>query len=188
MLFGSCPPLPAFGGAGSKREARYDDPKNTEAVTIRPMREADVGTCASIMLAVPLWTPYGVTTIDAARAAFADVIAGTCLGLVAEEAGRIVGFVVYTLRGTFVHSGYVRSVAVAPEAQHQGVGARLMDAAETAILDHGPNVFLLVSTWNAGARRFYEHRGYQRIGEITDYVRRGITEVVYRKTLGPIEG
>ena len=39
-----------------------------------------------------------------------------------------------------------------------------------------------------GARRFYERRGYQRIGEITDYVRRGITEAVYRKTLGPIQG
>jgi len=152
------------------------------------MREPDVVTCASIMLAVPLWTPYGVTTVDAARAAFADVVAGTCLGLVAEEAGRIVGFVVYTVRGTFVHSGYVRSVAVAPEAQGRGVGARLMDAAEAAILVYGPNVFLLVATWNAGARRFYERRGYQRIGEITDYLRRGITEVVYRKTLGPIQG
>jgi ribosomal protein S18 acetylase RimI-like enzyme len=49
-------------------------------------------------------------------------------------------------------------------------------------------VFLLVATWNAGARRFYERRGYQRIGEITDYLRRGITEVVYRKSLGPIQG
>jgi ribosomal protein S18 acetylase RimI-like enzyme len=63
-----------------------------------------------------------------------------------------------------------------------------MDAAEAAILVYGPNVFLLVATWNAGARRFYERRGYQRIGEITDYLRRGITEVVYRKTLGPIQG
>jgi len=63
-----------------------------------------------------------------------------------------------------------------------------MDAAEAAILSHGPNVFLLVSSWNTGARRFYERRGYRRIGEVADYVRRGITEVVYRKTLGPIEG
>ncbi len=151
------------------------------------MRDADVVACASIMLAVPLWTRYGITSIDAARAAFADVVAGTTLGLVAEEDERIVGFVVYTVRGTFVHSGYVRSVAVAPGAQHRGVGARLMDAAEAAILRHGPNVFLLVSTWNTGARRFYERRGYRRIGEVEDYLRRGITEVVYRKTLGPIQ-
>jgi ribosomal protein S18 acetylase RimI-like enzyme len=82
----------------------------------------------------------------------------------------------------------VRSVAVAPDAQHQGVGGRLMDEAEAAILGSGPNVFLLVSSWNTGAQRFYERRGYRRIGELADYIRRGITEVVYRKTLGPIQG
>lgn len=169
-------------------EARPCGSENSGPVTIRPLREADVAACASIVLAVPLWRPYGVATDDAARAVFADVLAGMCLGLVAEDAGRIVGYVLFALRGTFFHSGYVRSVAVAPDAQHQGVGGRLMDAAEAAILGHGPNVFLLVSSWNTGAQRFYERRGYRRIGEIPDYVGRGITEVVYRKTLGPMQG
>ena len=152
------------------------------------MREADVAACASIVLAVPLWKPYGVADAEAARAPFEDVLSGRCLGLVAEDAGRVVGYVVFTVRGTFVHSGYVRSVAVAPEAQRRGVGARLMDAAEAAILAHGPNVFLLVAVWNTGAQRFYERRGYHRIGEIADFIRRGITELLYRKTLGPIKG
>lgn len=157
-------------------------------MTIRPMRASDIEACASIMLAVPLWTRYGVTTVEAARAAFADVPAQECAGLVAEDAGRVVGFAVFVVRGTFVHSGYVRSVAVTPDAQGRGVGSRLMDAVEAAIFGHGPNVFLLVSAWNNDARRFYERRGYRRIGEIPDYVRHGITEVVYRKTLGPILG
>jgi len=146
-----------------------------------------VAGCAAIVHASPLWARYGITTVEAARGAFEDVRAGTCLGLVAEDAGRVIGFVVYAPAGTFVHSGYVRSVAVAPDAQHQGIGGRLMDAAEAAILERGPNVFLLVSNWNTGAQRFYERRGYRRIGEVPDYVRRGITEVLYRKTLGPIQ-
>lgn len=111
----------------------------------------------------------------------------TGLGFVAEDAGGVVGFVVYAIEGTFVYSGYVQSVAVAPDAQRRGVGGRLMEAAEAAILGRGPNVFLLVSQWNTDAQRFYERRGYRRVGEIPDYVRRGITECVYRKTLGPIE-
>jgi ribosomal protein S18 acetylase RimI-like enzyme len=151
------------------------------------MREADVSGCAAIVQASPLWTRYGIRTPEAARGAFEDVLAGTCLGFVAEDAGKVVGFVVYALAGTFVHSGYVRSVAVAPDAQRRGIGARLMDAAEGAILGRGPNVFLFVSTWNTGAQRFYERRGYRRIGEVPDYVRRGLTEVLYRKTLGPIQ-
>src|SRR5947209_6703468 len=152
------------------------------------MREADVDACAAIMLATPLWACYGITTPEAARAGFADVAGGPCQGLVAEEAGRIIGFVVYTLRGAFVRSGYVRTIGVAPDAQHRGVGRRLMDVVEATIFDQGPNVFLLTSAWNAEAQRFYERRGYRRIGEIPDYVRSGITEVLYRKTLGPIQG
>lgn len=150
------------------------------------MREADTDACAAIMLAIPLLARYGVATAEAARAGLADVFGGSCRGLIAEEDGRAVGFVVYAVRGTFVHSGYVRTVAVVPGAQRRGVGRRLMDAAEAAIFEQGPNVFLLVAAENAGAQRFYEGRGYRRIGEIADYVRGGITEIVYRKTLGPI--
>jgi len=151
------------------------------------MRMEDAEACAAIILGTPLWEHYGIATEEAARATLADVFDGTCSGLVAEEDGRIAGFVVYTAEGTFVHSGYVRTVAVAPEARHRGVGRRLMDAAEGEIFNHGPNVFLLVSAWNASAQRFYEVRGYRRVGEIADYVQRGITEVLYRKTLGPIQ-
>jgi len=140
------------------------------------------------MHASPLWTQYGITTLEAARRAVEAMLARTGLGFVAEDAGGVIGFVVYAVEGTFVHSGYVQSVAVAPGAQRRGVGGRLMEAAEAAILGRGPNVFLLVSAQNTGAQRFYERRGYRRVGEIPDYVRRGITECLYRKTLGPIDG
>jgi ribosomal protein S18 acetylase RimI-like enzyme len=152
------------------------------------MREADVGGCASIILAAPLWRAYGLTSEGAARASFSDVFAGVCRGLVAEDEGEIVGHVVFTVRGTFVHSGYVRSLAVAAHRQGRGVGGALMDAAEAAILDAGPNVFLMVNAENTGAQRFYERRGYRRVGALPEYVRRGVTELLYRKTVGPIDG
>ncbi len=76
---------------------------------------------------------------------------------------------------------------MAPEAQGRGVGTLLMDAAEDEIFRAGPNVFLLVTATNTRAQRFYERRGYRRIGEIADYIQPGITEVLYRKTLGPIQ-
>jgi ribosomal protein S18 acetylase RimI-like enzyme len=154
-------------------------------MTIRPLRDADVEACAALLQRIPLWARYRITP-EAARAVFARALDGASCALVAEDAGRVIGFVEYTLRGTFGHSGYVRAVGVAPEAQGRGVGTRLMDAAEEAIFRSGPNVFLLVAAFNAGAQRFYERRGYRRIGEIPDYVMPGITEILYRKTLGPI--
>jgi ribosomal protein S18 acetylase RimI-like enzyme len=160
-------------------------PQNSTAVMTRPLEDRDVEACAEIMLGIPLWKRYGATPKDA-HALFARAARGTPRGRVAERGGRIAGFVVYTLRGTFDRSGYVRAVGVRPGEQGRGVGNLLMDAAEEEIFARGPNVFLLVSQTNGAARRFYERRGYREVGEIADYVGPGLTEVLYRKTTGPI--
>jgi ribosomal protein S18 acetylase RimI-like enzyme len=154
-------------------------------VTIRPLEETDVEACAELMAGLPLWRRYG-TTLHDARALFTLAAAGGAQVRVAEDGGRVAGFVFYHLRGTFEHSGYVRALGVHTDAQGRGVGSLLMDAAEEEILARGPNVFLLVSADNAAARRFYERRGYREIGELADYVAPGLTEVLYRKTTGPI--
>ena len=154
-------------------------------MTVRPLRPADVEACAAIMSGLPLWRAYGVT-IEDARATFAAALRGAARVQVAEDEARVVGFVEYLARGTFGHSGYVWAIGVAAGAQGRGIGTLLMDAAETEIFKAGPNVFLLVTASNAGAQRFYERRGYRRVGELPDYVRPRLTEIVYRKTRGPI--
>jgi ribosomal protein S18 acetylase RimI-like enzyme len=152
-------------------------------VVVRPLGAADVGACAAIMTELPLWQGYGVS---ASAARFAEALSGASHVRVAEEEGRVLGFVEYLIRGTFGHSGYVWAVGVAANAQGRGVGGRLMDAAEAEIFEAGPNVFLLVKAANAGAQRFYERRGYRRVGTLPDYILPGVTEVLYRKTRGPI--
>ena len=164
---------------------RVDAGEPYPIVIIRPMRGSDVDACASLILAIPLWAEYGITP-ERARATFTTVRDGTSSGIVAEDDGRVIGFIVFRVTGTFVHSGYIHDVGVAPEAQNSGVGSLLMEAAEAEIFRHGPNVFLMMSAFNTGAQRFYERRGYRRVGDIPGYIRRGITEVLYRKTLGPI--
>lgn len=154
-------------------------------VVVRPLRAADVDACAAIMTGLPLWQDYGVS-VGAARDWFAGALRGERDARVAEDGGRVVGFVVYLTRGTFGHSGYVWAIGVAADAQGRGVGGYLMDAVEQAIFEAGPNVFLLVNSENARARRFYERRGYRRIGELADYVEPGVAEILYRKTRGPI--
>jgi ribosomal protein S18 acetylase RimI-like enzyme len=154
-------------------------------VVVRPLRAADVDACAAIMTELPLWQRYGVSA-TAARETFADALGGVSHVRVAEDGERVVGFVEYLVRGTFGHSGYVWAVGVAANAQGRGVGGRLMDAAEAEIFEAGPNVFLLVNAANAGAQRFYERRGYRRVGTLPDYILAGVTEILYRKTRGPI--
>jgi ribosomal protein S18 acetylase RimI-like enzyme len=137
------------------------------------------------MAGLPLWREYGVTVREA-HDTFAAALGGAAAVLVAADGGRVVGFVEYLVRGTFGRSGYIWAIGVAADAQSRGVGARLMDAAEAEIFRTGPNVFLLVTASNTRARRFYERRGYRRVGELDAYVRPGLTEILYRKTLGPI--
>lgn len=155
------------------------------------MRAGDVEPCARIVAGDPLWRRYGVSLVAARRVlrraaarTGRDAAAGEVA--VARAGNRPLGFVWFRRDGTFHHSGYVRWIAVAPGARGRGVGARLMRYAETRIFQAGPNVFLLVSHFNRAARAFYRKLGYTEVGTLRDYVVRGVTEHIYRKTRAPI--
>ncbi len=165
------------------------------AVTVGRLRAGDVEACAHIVAADPLWQRYGLTPARARRLMGRSLAASRQRGAAAREAGevavarwggRVVGFVWFRTTGTFHHSGYVRWIAVAREAQHQGIGRRLMEHAERRIFAAGPNVFLLVSDFNTAAQAFYRTLGYLEVGAVPDYVVPGITERLFRKTLGPM--
>ena len=103
---------------------------------------------------------------------------------VALAGGEVAGFVVLCIRGAFV--GYIQSVCVAPRSRGGGIGTALMRFAEARILRESPNVFLCVSSFNPDARRLYERLGYALVGELTDYIVAGHSELLYRKSVGPI--
>ena len=105
---------------------------------------------------------------------------------VAMDDGALAGFLVLCLVGPF--TGYIQTVAVAPEQRGKGLGARLIAFAEARIAEVSPNVFLCVSSFNPRARALYERLGYEYIGELRDYLVRGHSELLYRKTRGPWAG
>jgi len=45
---------------------------------------------------------------------------------------------------------------------------------------------MCVSSLNLGARRLYDRLGYQVIGELTNYIVQGHSEILLRKTTGPL--
>ena len=82
--------------------------------------------------------------------------------------------------------GYVQSIGVAPEMRGQGVGQALMGFAEKRIFARFPNVFIHVSSFNPRAKAFYERLGYEFVAEFKEYIIPGHSELLLRKTLGPI--
>ena len=66
-------------------------------------------------------------------------------------------------RSTNERFGYIKSIIVKPQYRHQGLGRRLLEAAEEYFLNLGiDRVDLIVSETNYGATLFFEDAGFQR--------------------------
>lgn len=105
---------------------------------------------------------------------------------VAVQGENIAGFVILNMQGAFV--GYIQTLCVAPKLRGQGTGSILLRFAEERIFRDSPNIFMCVSSFNKNAQRLYERLGYQVVGELADYIVAGHSEILLRKTIGPING
>jgi ribosomal-protein-alanine N-acetyltransferase len=103
---------------------------------------------------------------------------------VARDQEGLAGFIILCLTGAFV--GYIQTVLVQSERRGQGLGTRLIQFAEQRIRKESPNVFMCVSSFNDDARRLYQRLGYQVVGELTDYIVSGHSEILLRKSWGPL--
>jgi ribosomal protein S18 acetylase RimI-like enzyme len=83
----------------------------------------------------------------------------------------------------FGRSPYLKWIGVAGGATGAGVGRALLRSAEEAAAATLPELSLLCSDFNTGARRFYEREGYAQVGELPAYVLPDVNEVLYFKKL-----
>jgi [ribosomal protein S18]-alanine N-acetyltransferase len=155
-------------------------PPSHSALRIRPLAgAAEAETCARLMAGSEPWLTLG-RSYEASLRLLQDP---TREVYVADDAGAVGGFVVLCLTGALV--GYIQTVCVAPDQRGRGLGTQLVAFAEDRIFGVSPNVFLCVSSFNADARRLYERLGYAYVGELTDYLVRGHSELLLRKARGP---
>lgn len=142
--------------------------------------EADARRCAELMACSEPWLTLGRDR-DSAYTLITSPSRETFIGILD---GELAGFMVLCMEGAFV--GYLQSICVAPEYRNRGIGSRLLAYCEARILASSPNVFLCVSSFNQDARRWYQRMGYEVIGELRDYLVEGHSEMLLRKTIGPL--
>ena len=135
--------------------------------------------CARLMSTSDPWRAIG-RDYDASLSVIRDPTAEVHI---AEEGGSRVGFISLSLVGLL--NGYIRSIAVAPSHRDRGIGSQLIAIAEARIFEGSPNAFLCVTSFNTRARSLYERLGYRYVGELSDFMVRGASELLYRKTRGP---
>ena len=153
-------------------------------ISISPMTDSDVDGAAAAIAAGPVFHRYGIThssAIELLRTARGKIA-------VAKDDGAVRGVAMYWTDGTPPVPAYLRILAVAEGQRGKGVGRALLRHVESEAYREGPNLFLCCELTNVDAARLYEREGYVKIGPMPSLFVEGITEVLYRRTLGPIRG
>jgi ribosomal protein S18 acetylase RimI-like enzyme len=136
--------------------------------------------CARIMATSEPWITLS-RSFERALELIRDPGREVYVGVVDTE---IAGFLVLNMSGAFV--GYIQTVAVRSDLRGGGIGTRLIAFAERRIFRDSPNVFMCVSSFNSRARELYERLGYTLVGELPDYIVRGHSEFLLRKSIAPL--
>lgn len=124
-------------------------------VAIRQAEPADEAEVIALWQAAGLTRPWNDPGTDF-RLALANP---TSCVLVAGREGGVTGAVMVGFDG---HRGWVYYLATAPAHRKQGVGRRLMAAAEAWLANIGsPKIQLMVRGDNLAARGFYDAIGYE---------------------------
>lgn len=103
---------------------------------------------------------------------------------VAERNGEVAGFAV--VRPAYMLGDYLNLLAVAASHRGHGVGVQLIEHVERIVFARTKNFFVCVSDFNVDARRFYARLGYEEVGALTNLIVAGASEILLRKTVGPL--
>jgi GNAT superfamily N-acetyltransferase len=130
----------------------------------------------------PLLQRYRVT-YSSALAGLSTAVAGGDLVLVAR-AGSVAGFAWLNFAPRLLNAAaYLRLLLVASPGQ--GTGAHLLAAAEESARAQANHLYLLVTSDNTPARRFYERHAYRYVGDLPGLVQPDLDEALYHKVLRP---
>jgi [ribosomal protein S18]-alanine N-acetyltransferase len=153
-------------------------PSNLE---ISPAASGDHEWCARLMASSEPWLTLG-RDLRACEAAFR--IPGREL-FVARDRGRPAGFALLSPFG-MAASPYINILAVAAEERSRGVGAALLDFAERHFAGR-KHLFLLCSSFNHRAQKFYRAHGFGIVGELKGYVVPEHDELIFCKRISADE-
>ncbi len=157
--------------------------KKMVEVEIRELREENIDACAEMTISSFPWTAFGLKKEGAKKFLYDRL--GKELVYVAILNGEVVGFI--TIKRDIMYANYIRRIVVREDMRSKGIGAQLLTFVEEMTLSSGlPNVFLLTTTTNDKAIKFYEKNGYQKIGRVPNFIEEGMDEYIFWKTKGPV--
>ncbi len=155
--------------------------KTGEKLTINLTSDTNtISVCARMMSQTDPWI-----TLELDYSQCLKAFEGACKEIyVIEYEKEIAGFVILQLCGTF--KGYIQTLLIHDTFQGKGLGKKLLRFCEERIFKISPNLFICVSAFNTGAIKLYYDFGFKLVGELENFVKQGYTELLLRKTIGPL--
>jgi len=89
-----------------------------------------------------------------------------------NEQDECVGFVYCMPKGVFGSYPYLHIISVKEDCRGNGIGSRLMSYFEEKYPSE--KYFLTVDDFNVDAKKLYERLGYQCVGQLPDFYKKGI--------------
>ncbi len=155
-------------------------------VSIRKMTAADKPAVMKLLKKTPQFLPEEVVVAEEVIDCYLEDPSAGYFTLVAESAGDIAGYVEYGETPLTQGTWDIYWIAVSPEHKREGIGAKLMEAAEKDIARaHGRMVMAETSSKEnyAGTHRFYLAQGYHLAAQIADYYAPGDDIMFFQKLL-----
>ena len=149
-----------------------------DSIVINPATMEEREWCAGLMAGSDPWITLG-RTIEVCRPICHDP---EYMLYVAHLEDKPCGFILLHRRGV-AGSPYIASIATHESFRGKGVGSRLLAFAEDLFRSKARLIFLCVSSFNDRARKLYERKGYEVVGELKDYVIDGASEILMHKWL-----
>jgi ribosomal protein S18 acetylase RimI-like enzyme len=145
---------------------------------LAPMDEAAAARLGGQLAAMDPWQRlgYAADRLQGYLAADSPALARYRIDVEGMLAGAM------TVRWPWLHGPYLELLAVLPEAQGRGLGGALLDWLAAQAGSSG-NLWIVVSAFNTGARRFYARHGFVEVGTVPGLVRDGFDEILLRRAL-----
>jgi ribosomal-protein-alanine N-acetyltransferase len=142
----------------------------------------DIAVCALMMTKTDPWITLGMNYDQCIKA-----FEGLCKEIyIMRSENEIAGFAILQVCGTF--SGYIQTICINEAFRGRGLGTKLLLFCEERILEFSPNIFICVSSFNKRAMKLYYEFGFKLVGELDNFVKDGLSELLLRKTVGPRVG
>jgi ribosomal protein S18 acetylase RimI-like enzyme len=153
-------------------------------IAISLAAEQHVAGCANILQNTEIGTVY-FSDYEKAVDMLRHAVARRELFVALNDREDCLGFMYYIRKGVFGSYPYLHLIAVKEDYRNRGIGKQLIEYFEAHSSDYSSNkCFLTVDDFNPKARKLYESIGYQRVGELKDFYKKGITSYIMMKSTG----